>query len=238
MRPGVMNGGAAYDMDDLEVYDGIVESIEEGDYTQKDVAEDYGKFEAVNLLGEGTIVDHNERELNIRESRIPEADRSAEHMNNGLKDAGKAAAYTAGLTALPAGTGYMAIESGGEPFWVFGSMFSTAMFAESITNGAKQAVEGVVRRAVKSKVGRSYDFGAVAEEDYELNLVDDAEFQEMAFEYDDDEDVEVRQPKVIVGAGRVNPQTGEVEMEEEPLTPEEEQELREDMLEPEDDEFE
>lgn len=226
MRHMVGNGGQAYEMEDLQVYDGIVENIEDGDYTQKDVAEDYGKFEAVNLLGSGTIVDHNDREFNLRESRIPEADRSAEHINDGLKDAGKSAAYTAGLAAIPTGAGYMAIESGGDPFWVVGSMFSASFVAESIADGVQNFANGVARRAAKAKVGRSYDFNAVAEEDYELNLVDDAEFRQLAFQYEGDEDVEVRQPRMMVTAARVDPETGEVQ----------EEELSEEWLEPSDDE--
>ncbi len=228
MRHGVGNGGAS--ADELEEYEGIVENIEDGDYTQKDVAEDYGKFEAVNLVSSGTIVDHNEREFNIRDSRIPEAEKTASYMNNGLKDAGKAAAYAAGNASLPVAMGYMAVDSGGDPFWVGTSIFSTALVADSISEAGKQAIEGIARRLSKSSINRRYDFGAVAEEDYELNIVDDEEFRELAFAYADDDDIEVRQPSVTVHAAKVGPAAGGFE--------EEEEELSEEMLEEDRDEFE
>jgi len=210
------------DLDNLQVYDGLKEKIGEGNYTQGDVAEDYGKFEAINLVDSGVIADHGEQEYLMRESRIPEADKQAEYINSGPKDAAKAAGAGLMTAALPGVSGYMAISSGGDPLWVATSMVSTGAVSGTIRNMGKMAASGLGRRAVKGKLKRTYDLSAVAEEDYTLQVLDDQDFEQEAFERSEEQDVEVREPQVVVRSREVPYDGIDEELNEEMLEPDDE----------------
>lgn len=220
----------SYDFDDLEVYDGIMEAVQDEDYTFGDLAEEYGAFEAVNLTRSGTIADHSEQELVLRESRVPDAEMQAAYINDGLRDAAKNAARAVSSMSLPGVTGFMAVESGGDPVWVSGAIASTAIVSENVKRGALMAKEGVSRHRMKKDFEREYRLEKVAEEDYDMDIVSDSEYNRKIMDSSGMDNVDVRDHGVVV--------SGRVEEAEEVEEEEFDGDVLEPDLEPEDDEFE
>lgn len=202
----------SYDFDDLQVYDGIEEAVQDEDYTFGDLAEEYGTFEAVTLTEQGTIADHGEHELFVRESRVPDAEMEARYFNTGLRDAGRNAARTVASAALPTVTGLMAVESGGDPLWVGGAIASGAAVSDNIKRGIMGTVAGLARRKEKHNTQRQYRLDKVAEEDYTLDIIADPAYSQKMMESSGMDDVEVRDQGVVM-VGRA-PFPEEVEEEE------------------------
>jgi hypothetical protein len=181
-----------YAFDKLEVYDDIDEAVSDGEYTFGDLAEEYGAFEAVNLTKHGTIADHGERELIVRESRIPDAEIQASYINDGLRDAGKGAAKAAASMALPSATGVMAIESGGNPLWVAATVFSSAAISNTVRRSFHQVIDGISRRDKKSEFEKERRTEKIAEEDYILDIVSDADYNHRLEKYSSRDNVDIR----------------------------------------------
>lgn len=226
-----------YDFDDLQVYDGIEEALQDSDYTFGDLAEDYGTFEAVTLTEQGTIADHGEHELFVRASRIPDADMEAAYFNTGLRDAGRSVARTVASTALPTATGFMAIESGGDPLWVGGTIAASTAVSRNIRNGISGTVAGLARSKHKHDKKRQYRLDKVAEEDYTLDIIGDPEYTQKMMESSEMDDVDVRDQGILMVQS--GPLPGEVEEEEYKRFEGEIEELEEEdfgqVLDPEDD---
>lgn len=217
-----------YDFDELRVYENIEEALDNEDYTFGDLAEEYGTFEAVNLTNKGTIADHSERELFVRGSRIPEAEMEAAYIQDGLQDAGRNIARAAAGAMVPGVAGFLAVETGGDPLWVGAAIASTAAETGTIKDSAIRTVKGLYRRKMEHDFERQYELNRVAEEDYALGIIGDAEYSRKIMETSDTDDVDIRDQGVLM-AGTTSLSPEEVE----------EEEFNGDLLEPqEDDEFE
>ena len=99
-----------------------------------------------------------------------------------------------GKTAVPVASGYAAVTSGGDPFWVSATGASAYLMKNSIDRGLSEVFEEIGKK-VNSKIAeKDYKFNDVEYEDFGLNAVPDHEYQELRENTDlEDDSVEDRE---------------------------------------------
>lgn len=186
----------------LEVYTGLPEKLDEEEVvTLSEVTDEYGVAEGSHLIRNGVLIDQRDESINLRESRLGEADMECEQAfdYSNVSLAGSFAKVF-GKAAVPVASGYAAVTSGGDPFWVSATGASAYLMKNSIDRSLSEVFEEIGKKVNSKRVEKHYGFNDVEYEDFALNAVPDHEFQELLENTDLEDDlVEAREmPKMQI----------------------------------------
>lgn len=167
----MFDAGTDLEETNMEVYDGLVKEIARGGKTFGYVASEYGETEAALLIDDGCVCDYGSQEIIFREDRFPEAEEEFRtFMDYSPGEAAKSSGKGLSSLVLPVVSGAMAVNTGGEPFWVGMTGFSSYLGRDIL----KQSIAEVQMEYEKWKnfreAAKQYRLGDFDKEDFELQV--------------------------------------------------------------------